>query len=159
MGVVQVGEWEPLGLSGEEIGEIQAVAVNPCNPRVIYAGDRLPGHLFKSIDGGASWDTLFAGPVFDIGIDPYHPDTVYALAAGVRKSTDGGSTWKMVFEERGRYEHVSVLELGLQDPETLYLATVESLEGNLYKSTDGGRNWKELGKEVSGLTDISSLVG
>jgi hypothetical protein len=37
------------------------------------------------------------GWVLDVAVDPIERDIVYAAAGGVRKSTDGGRTWKAVF--------------------------------------------------------------
>lgn len=70
-----VGEWEYLGLGGKDIDDITAIAVHPCDPQVIYAGssfnfsDGIQGKLFKSEDGGETWDTLRVGGVL---LEDYH---------------------------------------------------------------------------------------
>lgn len=154
-----VGEWERLGLREE----ISAVAVNPCDPRMIYASS---GHrLTKSNDGGATWDTLRTASTVDIEINPERPDTVYVLSAavsdGVLKSTVAGKTWTNVSEDID----VSTgdrsprdLEISPRDPETLYLGTGGFFGGPLYKSSTGGSSWKELGKDTRGLDGITDVV-
>jgi photosystem II stability/assembly factor-like uncharacterized protein len=72
-------------------------------PRWVWAGNR--GGLFWSHDGGAHWNPAgadFFGRIWDIAIDPAHPDTLYVVSVkeagvgetGIAKSTDGGRSWK-----------------------------------------------------------------
>ena len=56
--------------------------------------------VFKSADGGASWQPADSGLPDDafvtaIAIDPVHPTTLYAATAGrgVFASTDSGKSW------------------------------------------------------------------
>jgi photosystem II stability/assembly factor-like uncharacterized protein len=90
---------------------VLALAVNPANPQVLYAGAvdlrSMPtGRIYKSTDGAASWtesSTGIAGQdIRALFIDPADPsgDTVYAGTGGdgsnpggVYRSTDGGATW------------------------------------------------------------------
>ncbi len=78
---------------------ITALAVDPVNPQIIYAGG-YEGELFKSTDGGATWnkikpDLLDRNPIREIVIDPAKPEVIYLLGeqSGVLVSTDGGTTW------------------------------------------------------------------
>src|SRR5262249_7778400 len=92
--------------------EVHAVVIDPQRPSNVYA---VSGQLiFKSTDGGGTWealraprvapmptplcddcDTPFLADVGAFAIDPQQPDILYAGGyAGVSKSTDGGSSWK-----------------------------------------------------------------
>src|SRR6185312_13380164 len=60
------------------------------------------GELYKSTDGGDSWDVILSLPdpenhaaVSDVALPPESPGTVYAGVGtqGVYKSTDSGATW------------------------------------------------------------------
>lgn len=95
-----------------------AVAVDPTNDNVVYAGtgeanssgDSYDGvGMFKSTDGGASWFSIGLEQTRHIGkiiIDPSNPNVIYVAAMGtlytgntargVYKSTDGGGTWNRV---------------------------------------------------------------
>src|SRR5262249_33749617 len=69
---------------------------------ILYAGYHngyRGSSMFKSTDGGASWQPANAQPAIvgvpSLSIDPAKPDTIYALAglAGVFMSADRGANW------------------------------------------------------------------
>ncbi|MBI4729580.1 MAG: hypothetical protein HY775_08805, partial [Acidobacteria bacterium] len=78
---------------------LKALAVDPSDPQTVYAGFarymEVSGGVFKSTDGGLSWDQLNEMDVMDLIIDPADPHTLYfaSHADVVFKSTDGGVTW------------------------------------------------------------------
>jgi photosystem II stability/assembly factor-like uncharacterized protein len=81
--------------------QVLALAIDPSNPRVLYAATRFDG-IYKSTDAGANWKqvnnaaagTLFTIVHFSLVVDPDNPQTVYAgTFDGVLKSTDGGMQW------------------------------------------------------------------
>jgi photosystem II stability/assembly factor-like uncharacterized protein len=77
---------------------------------------------------------LFA--IYDLVIDPQHPQTVYAASNdAVVKSTDGGSSWKRVdpWGDQG----VDGVVLDPRRPDTVYVGT----QDGIYMSTDGGSSW------------------
>jgi photosystem II stability/assembly factor-like uncharacterized protein len=84
---------------------VSALAVDPGQPLVAYATysgydgfTAIPGHLFRTLDGGTSW-TRIDGPWGDeplnwVLIDPQNPALVYIAADnGVFKSGNRGATW------------------------------------------------------------------
>ncbi|HET9033468.1 MAG TPA: hypothetical protein VFN25_11245 [Dokdonella sp.] len=92
--------------------DVLALAINPGNPQILYAGATSfevtgpVGSIYKSTDGGANWfeaSTGIAGQdVRALFIDPADAsgDTVYAGTGGgganpggVFRTTDGGTTW------------------------------------------------------------------
>ena len=91
-----VGVWGPsYGPGG---GAIEALAVDPENPKTVYAGT-FRG-VFKSTDGCRSWRAANAGLgkdpwVVALAVNPKEPATVYAgtVRDGVFKSMDGGGNW------------------------------------------------------------------
>jgi photosystem II stability/assembly factor-like uncharacterized protein len=85
-----------------------AIAVDPTNEKVLYAGLGPFGgdvRIYKSVDGGASWAPSGAGlpgPIWPgaslfihtLAVDPTNPQTVYAgTIRGVYRSVDGGASW------------------------------------------------------------------
>jgi hypothetical protein len=92
-------------------GRVSALAFNPQDSRIVYAG-AATGGVFKSTDRGVSWQPIFDDqavlPIGDIAVDPANPNVLYTgtgeangghnnfPGAGVFKSTDAGATWKLI---------------------------------------------------------------
>ena len=110
--------WSVLtdGLSNINIG---ALALDPADPNVIYAGtgeqygggDLAGAGIFKSIDAGASWTQLAATAtgtnfryVNRIAVSPRNSAQIYAAtAAGLLASKDGGASWTLAPLNAGYY--------------------------------------------------------
>ena len=96
--------WTPLngsGLPGGRSGRI-GVAVAPGGQRVfaIVAAERGAGGLYRSDDGGATWqrsttDSRIQGSGYfsRVFLDPNNPDVVYIAQTSLYRSTDGGRTF------------------------------------------------------------------
>ncbi len=124
--------WQRLPIS-EEIPSPNDLCVHPGDPRVTYAAAwpvRLPdrvvmGGVFKTADGGASWERLpFPGEyVYGVTIDPRQPEVVYATAwhRGVFRSEDGGRTWSRLGGANFGWPHRVFPDPA--DPEMIYLTT------------------------------------
>jgi len=81
-------------------GTARALAINPLDPGILYAGS-LSGGVFKSPNAGASWSEsgLKDVPVHALVVDIQEPDTVYAATdQGPFKSIDAGRTWYRIGE-------------------------------------------------------------
>ncbi len=98
-------------------GEVWAVAVDPSDDNVIYAGTQ-PIHLYRSEDRGKSWEELTTlldlpeevkfnwwfpqpphlGHVYHIFVHPDNPRTLYVCLehGGIVRSFDRGATWEDV---------------------------------------------------------------
>jgi photosystem II stability/assembly factor-like uncharacterized protein len=86
-----------------------------------------------------------------VGQDPL---TIYVGAAGggVWKSTDGGLTFKPVFDEHA--QSIGAITINQKDPKNVWVGTGESWTRNstsvgdgIYKTTDGGDSWQRMGLE------------
>ena len=153
------GHWT-TGLSGKPI---YALAVNPSNPEIVYAGrDR---GIFKSTDAGTTWTFFHVGSpdismVHHLVIDPQPPHFLYASTASdfgggrLFKSTDGGETWSLIHMAAGPH----ILVIDPQHPTVLYAGVF--YEG-FFKSVDGGVNRTMVGLEpgvTSWPIQVSALV-
>ncbi len=89
-------------------GAVAGLAFDPTNPNVMYAtystlnSAPTDGHVYKSVDGGATWQrsdgsgsTAVADmPVFRLLVNPYNPATLYlGTELGLLTSSDGGISW------------------------------------------------------------------
>lgn len=136
-----------------EVGWVKALAVDPENSNVVYAGS---DRVNKSSDGGLSWKavfpphpTAFAYRVSALAIAPGGPETIYAIAAdavhgrtAIYESTDAGKTWNAAISVRGIEDvgFATSLVVDPQHPTTVYAA----IDANVLKTTDGGKTWKSI---------------
>jgi photosystem II stability/assembly factor-like uncharacterized protein len=89
--------------------------------------------------------------------------TIYVGAAsgGVWKSTNGGTTYKPVFDKQTT-QSIGAVAIDPTNPKVVWVGTGESWTRNsvsygdgVYKSTDGGENWTNMGlKESERITKV-----
>ncbi|HEX6533170.1 MAG TPA: hypothetical protein VF041_01150 [Gemmatimonadaceae bacterium] len=98
-----------------------------------------------------------------VGI-PGDPNTYYVGAGGggVWKTTDGGNTWKAIFEKQPTAS-IGAIALAPSNPNIVWVGTGEGNPRNdvvnghgVYMSPDGGRSWRFAGLEDVG--QISRIV-
>jgi photosystem II stability/assembly factor-like uncharacterized protein len=86
---------------------------------------------------------------------PGDPLTYYAATAsgGVWKSSDGGLTWKPIFDDQPTAS-IGSLAIAPSDPNVIYVGSGEAnIRGNvaagngIYKSTDAGKTWQHVWKQ------------
>jgi photosystem II stability/assembly factor-like uncharacterized protein len=110
-----------------------------------------------AIWSGLQWRNIgpvnMSGRVADVEGVPGNPSIVYVGSAsgGVWKTTNGGVTWKPIFDSQ---PIASIGDIALEpgNPDVIYVGTGESKPRNsasygngVYKSTDGGATWKHIG--------------
>ena len=170
--------WKPIFQDGKA-ASIGSIAVNQNNPSEIWVGtgEGNPRNsvssgygVYKTIDGGKSWQFMGLGEtrnIHRIYIHRDNPNIVWAGAIGspwgehaergVFKTTDGGKTWRKVLyvnEKTG----VGDLVMDPTNPNKLICAMWEHRrwpwffksggEGSgLHISYDGGENWKQITSE------------
>ena len=111
---IRLGTGVPTGNNGNAAAlflgrNISTIIVDPANSNTLYlgagrAGDRLPGGVFRSLDGGLNWTQGIGTEemrVESLVLDTSSPPgerVLYAgaLQQGVLKSTDGGQNWMPV---------------------------------------------------------------
>ncbi len=157
--------WEQVLFLNDSTGASD-LAMNPRNPRVLYAGmwraERKPwtmisggadGGVFKSIDGGDTWTKLSGGlPTGITGkvgltVSPANPDRVWAVIeaepnGGLYRSDDAGKTWTRINKEnriRQRAWYYTRVEADPQDENTVYV-----LNTSIYRSIDAGKTFTEI---------------
>ena len=170
---IQAGNWEFLGPTNLSVpynqyfgqspvnGRINALAVDPNNANIIYAG-AAAGGIFKTTDGGATWNNITASwttiPVNCIAMAD--SNTIYAglgdlhgqrmWGTGVMKSTDAGASWTQVGAASLGSIGVSKIVVDPDNANNLvcttsgYAYSGNSLTwnyGRIYRSTNGGSTW------------------
>jgi PKD repeat protein/photosystem II stability/assembly factor-like uncharacterized protein len=83
------------------LGGITAIAVDPANVNVVYAGAYHT--LIKSTDGGTSWTSVLnvnSLQVNEILINPQNTQVIMAACGkGYYRSTNGGASWTQVYTD------------------------------------------------------------
>jgi photosystem II stability/assembly factor-like uncharacterized protein len=158
--------WERVLQRGNKAGAIDLV-FDPTNPNILYAGFwevyRKPwtlesggpgGGIFKSTDGGDTWNEITRNPglpkgmVGKVGItvSPANPDRVWAIVeaedGGVFRSDNAGRTWTKVNEERRLRQRAWYYTRVYADPKNV--DTVYVLNTGFYKSNDGGKTYTAI---------------
>lgn len=112
------------------------LAVAPGTTETLYMASTNQG-LFKTVNGGASWERIFSSNAHSLAIDPQDPRTLYVGpltgTQPLQVSRDGGRTWAPASQPF--LTSVDVLALKPGDPQTI-LAGTRGL--GVYKTTTGG---------------------
>jgi photosystem II stability/assembly factor-like uncharacterized protein len=143
---------------------VSDLEIDPTNPNILYAGmwsfERKPwthrsgsekGGLFKSIDGGRTWNKVTNGLPKLLGrigvrVAPSNPNTVYAIVESkegtLYRSDDRGETFKQVSKQsnivsRGFY--YTRVRVDPNNENHIY-----AVASNLFESIDGGKTFRSI---------------
>lgn len=164
----------------ESTVSIGDVAVSASDPEIVWVGtgEKNPRNsvsygdgVYKSTDGGQTWENKGLTASFQIGkilIHPEDPDTVYVGALGrlygpneergLFKTTDGGESWQKILDLD---EDTGVVDAVMHptEPDTILVAAYERRrdefdvgdpavkvgeKAGIYKTTDGGASFTRL---------------
>jgi photosystem II stability/assembly factor-like uncharacterized protein len=157
--------WHRLGLkeSIEFDGVVRSLAVDPRDPKRIYAG--ADSGISVSTDGGAHFSRL-ASPadgmtVWALAIDPQDPRTVFAGTGApsrgrMFRSSDAGASWQLLDVELPEFckgvNRPRILSIAI-DPEDGRHVWFGVEEGGLWRSTDRGDSWVRVDQPGSGIAN------
>lgn len=168
------------------------LAASPSDPQTVFLGyfhwncgpsrnggwyelcfDTMPG-LFRSQDGGLTWQSVQApadGSITALAVHPQDPQTVYAgTARGLYVTRDGASTWEYVngvdgvasSAARGNPDmeqmpapSIADVLFDPTDPEMLYVA---SRPGAILRSQDGGATWEQAAAGLDPNEPVNDLL-
>jgi photosystem II stability/assembly factor-like uncharacterized protein len=143
---------------------VSDLEIDPTNPNILYAGmwsfERKPwthrsgsekGGVFKSIDGGRSWNKLTNGLPKLLGrigirVAPSNPNVVYAIVESkegtLYRSDDRGETFKQVSKQsnivsRGFY--YTRVRIDPNNENHVY-----AVASSLFESIDGGKTFRSI---------------
>jgi len=123
------------------------IAIDPKDSQRLYIAtyQDKKGRLFRSQDGGDSWEEVYVVSeeeyaVFAVAVDNYNPSVVYMGTAqgGFLKSTDYGKSWELI---KWFDDVISDIVINPQDTKVVYVSTFQ--EG-IYKTTDKGISWQSF---------------
>ncbi|WP_287127399.1 hypothetical protein [Candidatus Cyanaurora vandensis] len=167
--------WNPI-FDRQTTSSVGAIALDQNNPETVWVGTGeantrnsagVGRGVFKSLDGGKTWQFLGLGKTGHISrllLDPRNPNTAYVAALGtiwgenpergVFKTMDGGKTWRQVLYVNGR-TGAADLVMDPKNPQRLIAALWEyrrwpwfaksgGAGSGLYVSNNGGEDWREI---------------
>ena len=196
VGVCSGGVWEthnagvtfsPI-FDGEGSYSIGCLTISPSQPDIVWVGSGESNSqrsvaygdgIYKSVDGGSSWQNMGLKRSLHIGriiVHPTNANVVWVAAEGplwgpggdrgVYKTIDGGATWDLVLEID---ENTGVVDMVAdpRDPDVIYAASYQRRRhtwtlinggpgSGIHKTTDGGTTWTELTKGLPG-TDMGRI--
>lgn len=177
--------WTAAYTGIESLVPVNDITLLPFDPQTLYV---IPGiqsqaqiGARKSTNGGQDWSALFPDPDALWGAIAPHPTQATILLAGdganIRRTTDGGATWPVVFDIRDLFPAwdyagaVRDIRFHPEDPQLLYAVGVNNpttgipWESYILRSTQGGSNgsWTRLftqtidcaGFDACGFTSMS----
>ncbi len=168
--------WEHILAKNDSTGAYH-VRIDPNNPRVIYAtlwqayrnghsmssGGKGCG-LYKSIDGGDTWECLNEKPGMPKGllgkigvtVSPVNSNRLYAMIENVKgglyTSRDAGEHWTLVNEDKNLWQrpwYYMNLQADPQNENALVILNVNS-----FKSEDGGKTIRMLNVHHGDTHDV-----
>jgi photosystem II stability/assembly factor-like uncharacterized protein len=150
-------------------GRISALAIDPGNANVVYAG-AAQGGIWKTTTAGTSWSPLTdrqaSLAIGSIAIDPTNSSTIYVgtgeenfsgdsyYGAGILKSTNGGTSWLHLcgsfcgpVGQDGYYgggARIGGLAVSSANNQVILAAVALSSKDGIYRSTNGGKTWTHV---------------
>ena len=165
--------WQHIGL--KDVQQVARIIVHPENPDIVIVaglghpyGPNEQRGVFRSTDGGTSWEKVFyidhnTGAI-QVEFDPTNPDVLFAsmwehregpwenarfsgLNSGLYKSTDGGTTWRQLTSglPTGR-DGLSRIGIGIarSNPKRMYATVAAGKRSGIYRSEDAGESWRRM---------------
>lgn len=137
------------GLPEGELGRI-GLALSPSEPRRVYAMvEATKNGLYRSDDGGNTWELVNSDPRFvttrsfyfqGIKVDPKNENRLYSLYQPIAVSEDGGRAFKIIAPMDSVHADHHAIWIHPENPSFI----IEGGDGGLSISHDKGKTWKTV---------------
>ncbi len=154
--------WSRLARLGGDEYVLDHISIDPQDSNRIYvsawssSGQQI-GEIFRTRDGGHSWDTLPAMHGKSIrAMAMYKGDSNVLVAGaldGVYRSNNGGDTWERL-SELPDIKNIESIAVDPKDPNTVYAGTWHLA----WKTSDAGANWQHINKGMIDDSDVFSVI-
>lgn len=119
-----------------------SVTANPTTT-IVYAGGA-PGGLYKSTNGGATWQLMLSGTITGLALDPTNSTIVYAAVSnqGIYKYDPATNMWNTFNAGFATpFPQLILIAIGQSAPHTMYA----KLDQTVYVYNTATSNWQSLG--------------
>jgi photosystem II stability/assembly factor-like uncharacterized protein len=139
----------PLALCAQEAEKKEETKADPARS--------IPSGMLSTMRLRSLGPALTSGRIGDFAVNPEKTSEYYAAACsgGLWKTTDGGVTFRPIFDSQGSYS-IGCVTLDPNNPHTVWVGTGENNSqrsvawgDGVYRSRDGGQNWEHLGLKRS----------
>ena len=183
-------QWDSLfvNYANDEPTMVSTIAVNSSNTNIIYMGlgDRTEGSfadyepipayggrtgLYKSTDGGTSWNKLNipgfdTASIYSIHIVNENSDTILiSTAKGIYRSLNGGASWTVANNGLPHTNCYMLKGTNISGTYTLFLTVrtlgtpgnVASFSGGFFRSDDFGNSWTDITSDLPKYEPTDSM--
>jgi photosystem II stability/assembly factor-like uncharacterized protein len=142
---------------------IDHLAIDPQISNKMYAAawsveNQQAGDMFRSNDGGATWETIPAmhgKSIRAMAIASSDSKTLVAGALdGVFRSTDSGKSWQKISSSNQEIHNIESIAVDPKNPDIVYAGTWHLA----WKTDDGGANWHHINKGMIEDSDVFSII-
>ncbi len=139
-------EWKEVWFADSVEKKVTALAIDPRDPRIIYAGVS-EGTVLRSDDFGGSWKVInnFKKRIYKIIVDSNDPQIVYVGVSGrgLFKTANRGGDWQDLNPQMKGFKKAYIYHAFDVSASTKNLIVYASQFGIL-RSLDGGTTWSEV---------------
>ncbi len=156
--------WTRLARLGGDDYVIDHISVDPEDANRMFvstwsAANQQTGEIFRTRDGGATWQTLPAmhgKSIRAMAMYKANPRILVAGALdGVYRTNNGGDTWERLSPENSaEIKNIESIAVDPKDPNTVYAGTWHLA----WKTSDGGANWQHINKGMIDDSDVFSVI-
>jgi len=140
------------------------IAIDPQNPKTMFVAawsvdNQQAGDLFRSRDGGKTWEALPGMHGKSIRALMMAPSDARVLVAGaldgVYRSLDAGNTWQRISaSNQAEIKNIESIAIDPRNPQVIYAGTWHLA----WKTDDGGDNWHQINKGMIADSDVFSII-
>jgi len=140
------------------------IVIDETNPDVMFVSawsvrDQKSGDLFRSRDGGKTWEALPAmhgKSIRALAIAASDPNVITAGSLqGVYRSGDGGNHWELISPVGDdEIKNIESIAIDPEDPAVVYAGTWHLA----WKTTDGGASWGLINAGMEEDSDVFSII-
>ena len=142
--------WERVAAILEPPVDFHAMALSKSDPNIIIGFDSAARGLFKTTDGGTTWEILpYPEYIIALAILPTDSQVVFAgTGKGIYKSSDGAKSWTQL----DTYKGLGIFAMTFDEDDVLYVYTQTF---GLVRSSDLGNKWENVNGPELTITSIA----